>query len=37
METYTGDWKVSNKNIISGDSKNESFQISFIAVEGRSR
>lgn len=37
METYTGDWKISNKNIISGDSKNESFQISFIAVEGRSR
>ena len=36
METYTGDWKVSNKNIINGNTKNEGFQISFIAVEGRS-
>ena len=31
METYTGDWKVSNKSI----NKNEPFSISFIAKQRR--
>ena len=35
METYTGDYEVSNKNIIGGDVKNEPFQISFIATSRR--
>ena len=36
MTTYTGDWEVINNRIISGNAKNEGFQISFIAVEKRS-
>lgn len=35
MTTYTGDWKTTNKHIISGNSKNEGFQISFISVSKR--
>jgi hypothetical protein len=35
MRTYTGDYEVSNKNIISGNTKNESFSCSFIAVSKR--
>lgn len=35
IETYTGDWSVKNKQIINGNSKNEGFQISFIATGGR--
>ena len=37
IETYTGDWSVKNKSIINSNHRNEGFQISFIAVEGRSR
>lgn len=37
MTTYTGDYEVTNKNIIDKNShKNEGFQISFIAVSRRS-
>lgn len=32
METYTGDWKITNKNI----GKNEGFSCSFISIEKRS-
>lgn len=35
METYTGDYEVSNKHIISGNAKNEGFDISFIAINKR--
>ena len=35
MRTYTGDYEVSNKSIISGSTKNESFSCSFIAVSKR--
>lgn len=35
MTTYTGDYEISNKNIISGNSKNEGFSCSFIAVSRR--
>lgn len=35
MRTYTGDYEVSNKSIISGNTKNESFNCSFIAVSKR--
>ena len=35
MRTYTGDYEVSNKSIISGNTKNESFSCSFIAVSKR--
>lgn len=35
METYTGDWKTINKNIVGGIIKNSDFQISFIAREKR--
>lgn len=35
MLTYTGDYEVSNKSIISGNTKNESFSCSFIAVSKR--
>ena len=35
MRTYTGDYEVNDKNIISGDTKNESFSCSFIAVSKR--
>lgn len=45
METYTGDYEITNKNIIGTktyldgtiqETKNEGFQISFIAIEKRS-
>lgn len=35
MTTYTGDYEVINKNIISGSSKNEGFSCSFISVSKR--
>ena len=35
MRTYTGDYEVSNKSIINGNTKNESFSCSFIAVSKR--
>lgn len=35
MYTYTGDYKVTDKNIVNGNKKNEGFQISFIAVRRR--
>ena len=37
METYTGDYEVINKNIINNISthKNESFEVSFIAIDRR--
>lgn len=35
MDTYTGDWKTVNKNIIGGLFKNEGFQISFISKRKR--
>lgn len=35
MTTYTGDYEITNKDIISGDSKNEGFSCSFIAVRKR--
>lgn len=36
MNTYTGDWENTNKQIISGNAKNEGFSCSFIAVRKRS-
>ena len=36
MTTYTGDYEITNKNIISNGVKNEGFQVSFIAVRKRS-
>lgn len=36
MDTYTGDYEIINKNIISNSVKNEGFQVSFIAVRKRS-
>lgn len=35
MTTYTGDYEVANKRIINGNSKNEGFTCSFIAVRKR--
>jgi len=35
MTTYTGDYEVSNKNIIDGSLKNNGFSCSFIAVSKR--
>lgn len=35
IDTYTGDYEITNKSIISGDMKNPGFQISFIAVRKR--
>lgn len=35
MQTYTGDYEVTNKNIIGGLFKNEGFQVSFIATKKR--
>ena len=35
METYTGDYEISNKNIIDEDKKNVGFSISFIAIRKR--
>lgn len=36
MQTYTGDYEVINKKIINGNSKNEGFEVSFIAIKKRS-
>ena len=36
ITTYTGDYEVINKHIIDSDRKNESFEVSFIAVAKRS-
>lgn len=35
MTTYTGDWSVASKRIISNTSKNETFEVSFISVRKR--
>lgn len=35
MQTYTGDYEISNKHIISGNAKNEGFEVSFIAIKKR--
>lgn len=35
IETYTGDYEITNKNIINGDIKNDSFNCSFISVRKR--
>ena len=35
MTTYTGDYEITNKNIITGNAKNEGFNCSFIAVSRR--
>lgn len=35
MTTYTGDYEITNKNIINGDVKNKGFSCSFIAVRKR--
>lgn len=35
MTTYTGDYEITDKKIISGNSKNEGFSCSFIAVSRR--
>ena len=35
ITTYTGDYEIVNDRIISGNSKNEGFQVSFIAVSKR--
>ena len=35
MATYTGDYEVTNKSVISGSKKNEGFSCSFIAVKKR--
>ena len=36
METYTGDWEVTNKHMVNDKHKNEGFSISFIAISKRS-
>lgn len=36
MTTYTGDYEITNKNIIDNNRKNEGFGISFISVKRRS-
>ena len=35
MTTYTGDYEITNKNIITGNTKNEGFSCSFISVRKR--
>lgn len=35
MTTYTGDYEITNKRIISGNAKNEGFSCSFISVSKR--
>lgn len=35
MKTYTGDYEITNKSIIDNNHKNESFDVSFIAIERR--
>lgn len=36
MTTYTGDYEITNKNIIYANTKNEGFNVSFIAISKRS-
>ena len=36
MDTYTWDYEITDKNIISGNSKNEGFSCSFISIRKRS-
>lgn len=36
MDTYTGDFNVTNRSVISGGALNEGFEISFIATKKRS-
>lgn len=36
ISTYSGDYEITNKQIISGSRKNEGFPVSFIAVQKRS-
>jgi hypothetical protein len=36
MDTYTGDYEIVNRNIISNSIKNEGFECSFIAIRKRS-
>lgn len=36
MNTYTGDYEVTNKNIIDNDTPNEGFSCSFISIRKRS-
>ena len=36
MTTYTGDYEITNKLIVNGNSKNEGFSCSFIATQRRS-
>ena len=36
MQTYSGDYEITNKHLITSTRKNEGFQISFIAVRKRS-
>ena len=35
MDTYTGDYEITNKQIINGNAKNEGFPCSFISVRKR--
>lgn len=35
MTTYTGDYEITNKNIIGGSSRNDSFSCSFISISKR--
>lgn len=35
MTTYTGDYEITNKQVISGNVKNEGFSVSFIATKKR--
>ena len=36
MTTYTGDYEIINKDIVSGNMKNEGFSCSFISIDKRS-
>jgi hypothetical protein len=36
MATYTGDYEITNKDIIDSNSKSETFEISFISISKRS-
>lgn len=35
MDTYTGDYEITNKSIVSNNTKNEGFSCSFIAIRKR--
>ena len=35
MQTYTGDYEITNKHLVNGNKKNEGFSCSFIAVSKR--